>query len=67
MSLSRNVIAAVRFACTHSLLVSGRGSGHNVPGNAVHEGGLMIDFGGMLASAPIHPLLGRRQVRCDLG
>ncbi len=42
-----DVIAAVRFARTHRLLVSVRGGGHNTPGIAVCEGGLMIDLAGM--------------------
>ena len=39
-----DVIAAVRFARTHGLLVSVKGGGHNITGNAVCEGGLMIDL-----------------------
>jgi FAD/FMN-containing dehydrogenase len=39
-----DVIAAVRFARTHRLLVSVKGGGHNITGNAVCEGGLMIDL-----------------------
>jgi FAD binding domain len=42
-----DVIAAVRFARSHELLVSVRGGGHNAPGVAVCEGGLMIDLAGM--------------------
>lgn len=42
-----DVVAAVRFARTHKLLVSVRGGGHNTPGIAVCEGGLMIDLAGM--------------------
>jgi FAD/FMN-containing dehydrogenase len=42
-----DVIAAVRFARAHKLLVSVRGGGHNTPGIAVCEGGLMIDLAGM--------------------
>ncbi|HEY4473158.1 MAG TPA: FAD-dependent oxidoreductase, partial [Stellaceae bacterium] len=42
-----DVIAAVRFARTHELLVSVRGGGHNITGNAVCEGGLMIDLSPM--------------------
>jgi len=41
------VIAAVRFARTHQVLVAVRGGGHNAPGIAVCEGGLMIDLAGM--------------------
>ncbi|MFQ5945108.1 MAG: FAD-binding oxidoreductase [Anaerolineae bacterium] len=44
-----DVIDAVRFARTHSLLVSVRGGGHNVSGNAVCDGGLMIDLSLMKA------------------
>ena len=42
-----DVIAAVRFAREHDLLVSVRGGGHNVAGNAVCEDGLMIDLSPM--------------------
>ncbi len=39
-----DVVKAVRFAREHELIVSVRGGGHNVAGNAVCEGGLMIDL-----------------------
>lgn len=39
-----DVIKAVNFAREHSLLVAVRGGGHNIAGNAVCEGGLMIDL-----------------------
>ena len=39
-----DVIQCVQLARTHALLVSVRGGGHNVPGNAVCDGGLMIDL-----------------------
>jgi FAD/FMN-containing dehydrogenase len=42
-----DVIKAVRFAREHDLLVSVRGGGHNVAGNAVCDGGLMIDLSPM--------------------
>ena len=42
-----DVIAAVRFARDHGLLVSVKGGGHNITGNAVCEGGLMIDLSPM--------------------
>ena len=42
-----DVIAAVRFAREHDLRVSVRGGGHGVTGNAVCDGGLMIDLSPM--------------------
>ncbi len=42
-----DVIAAVRFARERELLVSVKGGGHNITGNAVCEGGLMIDLSPM--------------------
>src|SRR5205823_5540350 len=39
-----DVVEAVRFAAEHELLISIRGAGHNIAGNAVCEGGLMIDL-----------------------
>jgi FAD/FMN-containing dehydrogenase len=39
-----DVVKAVRFARERGLIVSVRGGGHNVAGNAVCEGGLMIDL-----------------------
>lgn len=42
-----DVIQCVRFARERDLLVSIRGGGHNVAGNAVCDGGLMIDLSPM--------------------
>jgi hypothetical protein len=42
-----DVVAAVRLAGAHDLLVSVRGGGHNIAGNAVCDGGLMIDLSAM--------------------
>src|SRR6266576_186395 len=42
-----DVISSVNFARKHELLVAVRGGGHNVAGNAVCDGGLMIDLSGM--------------------
>lgn len=39
-----DVTAAVDFARRHRLLVSVRGGGHNVSGNAVGDGGLVVDL-----------------------
>jgi FAD/FMN-containing dehydrogenase len=50
-----DVRSAVRFASAHRMLVSVRGGGHHIAGNAVAEGGLMIDLSGM------------RTVRVDAG
>jgi len=42
-----DVVAAVRFGRERNLLVSVRAGGHNVAGNAVCDGGLMIDVSPM--------------------
>jgi FAD/FMN-containing dehydrogenase len=42
-----DVIGGVNFARTHHLLLSVRGGGHNVSGNAVCDGGLMLDLSPM--------------------
>jgi FAD/FMN-containing dehydrogenase len=42
-----DVISAVNFGREHDLLISVRGGGHNVAGNAVCDGGLMIDLSPM--------------------
>jgi FAD/FMN-containing dehydrogenase len=39
-----HVVEAVKFAGKHQLLVSIRGGGHNIAGNAVCDDGLMIDL-----------------------
>jgi FAD/FMN-containing dehydrogenase len=59
-----DVIQCVQFARTHGLLVSVRGGGHNVPGNAVCEGGLMIDLARM-KGVRVDPT--RRTVRAEGG
>jgi len=41
---SEDVINAVRFSRKHNMLVSIRGGGHNIAGNAVCDDGLMIDL-----------------------
>jgi FAD/FMN-containing dehydrogenase len=42
-----DVVRSVDFAGEHGLLLSIRGGGHNVAGNAVCDGGLMIDLSSM--------------------
>ena len=42
-----DVLACVRFARDRRLLTSIRGAGHNIAGNAVCDGGLMIDLSAM--------------------
>jgi FAD/FMN-containing dehydrogenase len=59
-----DVIAAVNFARTHNLLVSVRGGGHNITGNAVCDGGLMIDLSRM-KSVRVDPL--QRTARAEAG
>jgi FAD/FMN-containing dehydrogenase len=42
-----DVVACVNFAREHGLLLSVRGGAHNVAGNAVNDGGLVIDLSEM--------------------
>jgi FAD/FMN-containing dehydrogenase len=42
-----DVVDSVNFAREHDLVLSIRAGGHNVAGNAVNEGGLMIDLSAM--------------------
>ena len=59
-----DVISAVQFARIHHLLVSVRGGGHNIPGNAVCDDGLMIDLSGM-KSVRVDPV--QRTARAEGG
>ena len=52
---------AVNFARTHDLVVSVRGGGHNIAGNAVCDGGLMIDLS-LMKRVRVDP--GARQAEC---
>jgi FAD/FMN-containing dehydrogenase len=42
-----DVVACVNFARDHGMLLSTRGGGHNVAGNAVNDGGLVVDLSHM--------------------
>jgi len=59
-----DIINAVNFARTHDLLVAVRGGGHNVAGNAVCDGGLMIDLPPMKS---VHVDPARRTARAAPG
>lgn len=59
-----DVVAAVKFAREHDLLVSVRGGGHNAAGNAVCNGGLMIDLAPLKG---IHVDLQSQTVRAEAG
>ena len=50
-----DVIAGVRFAREHGLTLAIKGGGHNIAGNAVCEGGLMIDLS-LMRSVRIDPV-----------
>jgi hypothetical protein len=51
---SEDVIRAVNFAREHNLLLSVRGGGHNITGNAVCDGGIMIDLS-LMKSVKVNP------------
>ena len=59
-----DVVASVRFAREHDLLISVRGGGHNYAGKSVCEGGLMIDLSPMKGII-VDP--GRQTVRAGAG
>jgi FAD/FMN-containing dehydrogenase len=61
---SRDVHNAVGFAREHRMLLSVRGGGHHIAGNAVADGGLTIDLSPMRA---VHVDLDRRTVRVGGG
>jgi FAD/FMN-containing dehydrogenase len=52
-----DAVAAVNFAREHGLLLSVKGGGHNVAGNAVNDGGLVIDLSAM-RSVHVDPATG---------
>jgi FAD/FMN-containing dehydrogenase len=59
-----DVQEAVSFARRHQLLISVRGGGHNIAGNAVCDGGLMIDLSSMRG---VHVDPARRTARAQPG
>jgi FAD/FMN-containing dehydrogenase len=59
-----DVQAAVRFAAAQRMLLSIRGGGHHIAGNAVAHGGLMLDMSAMNA---IHIDAGKRIARVGPG
>jgi FAD/FMN-containing dehydrogenase len=59
-----DVQAAVRFAAARRMLLSVRGGGHHIAGNAVAEGGLMVDLSAMRTVA-VDPA--RRTARVGAG
>src|SRR5262245_18069605 len=56
-----DVIRTVRLAAERRLLLSIRGGGHNIAGNAVSEGGLMLDLSRM-KSVRVDPAARRARV-----
>ena len=56
-----DVVHAVRFAREHNLFVSVRGGGHNIAGNAVCDGGMLIDLSRM-KSVRVDPSIQRAWV-----
>jgi FAD/FMN-containing dehydrogenase len=59
-----DVVDAVNFAREHDLVLSIRGGGHNVAGNAVNDGGVMIDLSAMRG---VHVDQSTRRVRVQGG
>lgn len=59
-----DVIHAVNFARDHGLRLAVRGGGHNIAGNAVCDGGLMIDLS-LMKSVRVDPVA--RSVRVEPG
>jgi FAD/FMN-containing dehydrogenase len=59
-----DVMRTVRLASEHKLLLAVRGGGHNIAGNAVCEGGLMLDLS-LMKSIRVNP--GARTARVEPG
>jgi FAD/FMN-containing dehydrogenase len=60
-----DIIATVRFAREHGLLLAVKGGGHNITGNAVCEGGLMLDLSAM-KSVRVDPVGHRARAEAGL-
>ena len=63
-SSAADVMRTVRFADEHGLLLAVRGGGHNIAGNAVCDGGLMLDLS-LMRGIRVDP--GARTVRVEPG
>ena len=65
---AEHVVQAVRFASRHKVLVSVRGGGHNIAGNAVCDGGLMMDMS-LMKRVQVDPAARRATAEpgCTLG
>jgi FAD/FMN-containing dehydrogenase len=61
---AQDVQAAVGFAAEHRMLLSVRGGGHHIAGNAVAEGGLMLNLSGMKT---VHVDAAKRTARVGAG
>jgi FAD/FMN-containing dehydrogenase len=59
-----DVAASVRFARDHGLTVTARGGGHGVAGNALTDGGLVVDFS-LVKAVEVDP--GARTARAGAG
>src|SRR4051794_9569741 len=59
-----DVVTCVNFARDHDVVLAVRGGAHNVPGNAVCDGGLVVDFSAMKAIR-VDPA--QRRVRAEPG
>ncbi len=59
-----DVVQAVNFARTHSLMLAVKGGGHNIAGNATCDGGLMLDLS-LMRSVRVEP--SRKRARVEPG
>src|SRR5690348_2923620 len=56
-----DIVHAVRFAVEHDLAIAVRAGGHNIAGNAVGDGGLLIDLSPM-KTVQVDAMVGRARV-----